>query len=119
MPRDHRRAEPSSPTLVIDPAPDGSAADSKVPIGVGWTRIGRSPSADIRLDDASVSRRHALLIRAPDGALQVLDDRSLSGVHVNGRPVGWATLSDGDELRIGRFRLRIAAALTAASAEAA
>jgi hypothetical protein len=31
-------------------------------IGEGWTRIGRSMTADIRLDDPSVSRRHALVV---------------------------------------------------------
>lgn len=71
----------------------------------GWTRIGRSVAADIRLDDPSVSRRHALVVSEPGEALRVLDDRSLNGVLVNGRPVDWGTLADGDELAIGRFRL--------------
>ncbi|MGZ4174072.1 MAG: FHA domain-containing protein, partial [Solirubrobacteraceae bacterium] len=48
-----------------------------------WTRIGRSLAADIRFDDPTVSRRHALIVRQPDG-LRVLDDRSLNGVFVNG-----------------------------------
>jgi len=42
-----------------------------------WTRIGRSLAADIRFDDPTVSRRHALIVRQPDG-LRVLDDRSLN-----------------------------------------
>src|SRR2546423_874071 len=36
-----------------------------------WTRIGRSLAADIRFDDPTVSRRHALIVRQPDG-LRVL-----------------------------------------------
>ena len=32
------------------------------PLECGWTRIGRSPNADLRLDDPSVSRRHALIV---------------------------------------------------------
>jgi FHA domain len=71
----------------------------------GWTRIGRSATADIRLDDPSVSRRHALIVSEPDEPLRILDDRSLNGVFVNGKRVEWGTLEDGDELAIGRYRL--------------
>jgi hypothetical protein len=73
----------------------------------GWTRIGRSGSADIQLDDATVSRRHALIIRTPDDELRALDDRSLNGLFVNGERVEWAPLVDGDELEIGRYRLYV------------
>src|SRR4030088_768183 len=69
-----------------------------------WTRIGRSLAADIRFDDPTVSRRHALIVRQPDG-LRVLDDRSLHGVFVNGEGVEWSTLADGDEIVIGRHHL--------------
>ncbi len=69
-----------------------------------WTRIGRSLAADIRFDDPTVSRRHALIVRQPDG-LRVLDDRSLNGVFVNGERVEWSTLADSDEIVIGRHRL--------------
>lgn len=71
----------------------------------GWTRIGRSAAADIRLDDPSVSRRHALIVSEQPDSLRVLDDRSLNGVFLNGDLVEWARLSDGDELAIGRYRL--------------
>jgi len=69
-----------------------------------WTRIGRSLAADIRFDDPTVSRRHALIVRQPDG-LRVLDDRSLNGVFVNGQRVEWSPLAHGDEIRVGRHRL--------------
>jgi hypothetical protein len=55
-----------------------------LPIGQGWTRIGRSATADIRLDDPSVSRRHALIVSEQPDSLRVLDDRSLNGVFLNG-----------------------------------
>lgn len=71
----------------------------------GWTRIGRSSAADLQLDDPSVSRRHALIVAEPGKDLHVLDDRSLNGVFVNGKPVEWGTLRDGDELAVGRYRL--------------
>jgi DNA-directed RNA polymerase subunit RPC12/RpoP len=74
------------------------------PLTREWTRIGRSLAADIRFDDPTVSRRHALIVRQPDG-LRVLDDRSLNGVFVNGERVEWSTLADGDEIVIGRHHL--------------
>src|SRR4051812_28041608 len=69
-----------------------------------WTRIGRSLAADVRFDDPTVSRRHALIVRQPDG-VRVLDDRSLNGVFVNGERVEWRVLGDGDEIVVGRYRL--------------
>lgn len=70
-----------------------------------WTRVGRSLAADVRFDDPTVSRRHALLVRQPDG-VRVLDDRSLNGVFVNGERIEWRMLEDGDEIIVGRYRLR-------------
>jgi predicted nucleic acid-binding Zn-ribbon protein len=72
-----------------------------------WTRIGRSLAADVRFDDPTVSRRHALVVRQADG-VRVLDDRSLNGVFVNGERVEWRALHDGDEILVGRYRLRFA-----------
>lgn len=74
-------------------------------LGEDWTRIGRCETAEVCLDDPSVSRRHAIL--ATDGGKppRVLDDRSLNGVLVNGRKVDLAELEPGDELTIGRYRL--------------
>jgi FHA domain/Zinc-ribbon containing domain len=69
-----------------------------------WTRVGRSLAADVRFDDPTVSRRHALLVRQPDG-VRVLDDRSLNGVFVNGERIEWRILADGDEIVVGRYRL--------------
>jgi predicted nucleic acid-binding Zn-ribbon protein len=69
-----------------------------------WTRIGRSLAADVRFDDPTVSRRHALMVRQANG-VRVLDDRSLNGVFVNGERVEWRALRDGDEILVGRYRL--------------
>lgn len=69
-----------------------------------WTRVGRSLAADVRFDDPTVSRRHALLVHQPDG-VRVLDDRSLNGVFVNGERVEWRVLEAGDEIVVGRYRL--------------
>lgn len=69
-----------------------------------WTRIGRSLAADVRFDDPTVSRRHALIVRHPDG-VRLLDDRSLNGVFVNGARIEGRALADGDEIIVGRYRL--------------
>jgi pSer/pThr/pTyr-binding forkhead associated (FHA) protein len=69
-----------------------------------WTRIGRSLAADVRLADPTKSPRHPLIVRGPDG-VRLLDDRSLNGVFVNEERVEWRTLSDGDEIVVGRYRL--------------
>jgi hypothetical protein len=71
-----------------------------------WTRIGRSLAADVRFDDPTVSRRHALIVRQPDG-VRVLDDRSLNGVFVNGERIEGRVLRDGDEIVVGRYRLAL------------
>jgi pSer/pThr/pTyr-binding forkhead associated (FHA) protein len=69
-----------------------------------WTRIGRSLAADVRFDDPTVSRRHALIVHHPDG-VRLLDDRSLNGVFVNGERIDGRLLQDGDEIIVGRYRL--------------
>lgn len=74
------------------------------PITGEWTRIGRSLAADIRLDDPTVSRRHALLVMQDDD-VRLLDDRSLNGVFVNGERVEWCPLRDGDRIVIGKYEL--------------
>jgi pSer/pThr/pTyr-binding forkhead associated (FHA) protein len=83
-----------------------------------WTRIGRSLSADVRFDDATVSRRHALIVNQADG-VRVLDDRSLNGVYVNGRRVEWSPLADGDEIQVGRHSLWFVDTVAVPSAVAA
>jgi len=55
-------------------------------------------------NDPTVSRRHALIVRQPDG-VRLLDDRSLNGVFVNGARVEGKALQDGDEIVVGRYRL--------------
>lgn len=75
-----------------------------IPVEREWTRIGRSLAADVRFDDATVSRRHALVVSQADGT-RVLDDRSLNGVFVNGRRVEWSPLRDGDHVTVGRHTL--------------
>ena len=77
----------------------------------GATRIGRSPTCDICLEDASVSRRHAIVLREEE-SVRILDDRSLNGVWVNGERVTGRLLQDGDVVMIGRNELTYGAPAT-------
>ncbi len=85
---------------------DDGTGPQTVPLADGWTRVGRSLSAQLRLDDPTVSRRHALVYNDDEG-LRILDDRSLNGVFVNGERVELAELCDGDEVAIGRYRVYV------------
>jgi pSer/pThr/pTyr-binding forkhead associated (FHA) protein len=76
-----------------------------VPLLADVMHIGRSPAADVVLDDSSVSRRHALIARRGELTV-ILDDRSLNGIHVNGERVKEATLTDGDVIAVGQVMLR-------------
>jgi predicted RNA-binding Zn-ribbon protein involved in translation (DUF1610 family) len=117
----HTTAEPLGPQETKDPDWLAEARDALVRPGdyvafddgnrvrvvalqEGWTRVGRGLSAHLRIDDPTVSRRHAL-VHCEEGAARVLDDRSLNGVFLNGERIDWHELQDGDEIAIGAFRL--------------
>ena len=76
-----------------------------IPLGSDAMCIGRGLAAELRLDESSVSRRHAILVPRAGGA-RILDDRSSNGTFVNGRRVQQAELSNGDVIVIGRVLLR-------------
>ena len=60
-------------------------------------------TADIRLDDPTVSRRHALIV--PPGRARARARRPhLNGLFLNGERVEWHDLQDGDELVVGRYQ---------------
>ncbi len=66
--------------------------------------IGRSPDAEVFLDDVTVSRNHALLVRRRDG-LYIDDLGSLNGTYVNRRRIDSHRLQNGDELQVGKYKL--------------
>jgi hypothetical protein len=68
------------------------------------THVGRGITADVRLDDHTVSARHAIVV-ARAAAVRILDDRSTNGTVVNGRRVDEAELADGDVVVLGRVVL--------------
>ena len=82
----------------------GPNEGSKYMLDAEVTRAGRHPDSDIFLDDITVSRRHAEIIRRADG-YHVLDVGSLNGTYVNRDRVEDARLTNGDELQIGKFKL--------------
>ena len=83
----------------------GTGETLLIPLGSEVMHIGRGLSADLHLDEKSVSRRHAMLVPRPAGA-RLLDDRSSNGTFVNGRRIVQADLHDGDVLLLGRVVLR-------------
>ena len=64
--------------------------------------IGRSPEADVRIQDRRVSQRHARVVVGADGKVFVEDLGSTNGTYVNGKKVARHTLCDGDKVHIGR-----------------
>lgn len=66
--------------------------------------IGRSPGSDIFLDDITVSRNHALLLKEDD-EFYIQDQGSLNGTYVNRARVEKQRLFDGDQLQIGKYKL--------------
>jgi hypothetical protein len=70
----------------------------------GRMTIGRNPDADIFLDDVTVSRHHALVERTGSEVV-IIDQDSLNGTFVNRRRNERATLRDGDEIQIGKYKL--------------
>jgi pSer/pThr/pTyr-binding forkhead associated (FHA) protein len=101
-----RRAEeslPQQPGRYVEV--QGTDRTLMIPLGDETVRVGRGLGADLRLDESSVSRRHAILVSSAEGT-RILDDRSSNGTIVNGRRVQQADLASGDVVVIGRVVLR-------------
>jgi pSer/pThr/pTyr-binding forkhead associated (FHA) protein len=82
----------------------GPNVGSRFALDADIVRTGRHPESDIFLDDITVSRRHAEIVRE-GGHYQVRDVGSLNGTYLNRERVESAPLADGDELQIGTFKL--------------
>ena len=89
-------------TLVIRSG--GGRAGEAFAIAGDRMTIGRSPEAEVFLDDVTVSRNHALLVRRRDG-LYIDDLGSLNGTYVNRRRIESHKLQNGDELQVGKYKL--------------
>jgi pSer/pThr/pTyr-binding forkhead associated (FHA) protein len=90
------------------------------PIGIaGALTVGRDPRCGLVLHDATVSRRHATLIRGSPAALAIRDEGSLNGTWVNDvRLTASRALRAGDRVRIGSSELAVRGATGAAGQEA-
>ena len=92
----------NGPALVVRSG-GGRAGESFFP-SADRTLIGRSPECDVFLDDVTVSRRHAQLVRDAE-TFTITDLGSLNGTFVNRKRIESAELDDDDELQIGKYRL--------------
>jgi hypothetical protein len=82
----------------------GGRAGESFPIEGDKMTIGRRPDSEVFLDDITVSRDHALLVRR--GSTWYLDDcGSLNGTYVNRERIDSHRLEDGDELQVGKYKL--------------
>jgi pSer/pThr/pTyr-binding forkhead associated (FHA) protein len=95
-------ALPSGSALLV--VKRGPNAGSRFLLDADVTTVGRHPDSDIFLDDVTVSRRHADVVREASGFV-VRDQGSLNGTYVNRTRVEQATLAGGDEVQIGKYRL--------------
>jgi pSer/pThr/pTyr-binding forkhead associated (FHA) protein len=82
----------------------GPGAGSRYLLDTPTVSAGRHPESDIFLDDITVSRRHVEFTRT-EGTYRVADVGSLNGTYVNRDRIDETLLQNGDEVRIGKFRL--------------
>lgn len=95
-------ALPSSSALLI--VRRGADHGARYLLDQDETLAGRHPEADVFLDDVTVSRRHAEFVRTGN-LFSVRDLDSMNGTYLNDVLVSESVLSDGDEVRVGKFRL--------------
>ncbi len=82
----------------------GGRAGESFPLQGDRLTIGRRPDSHVFLDDVTVSRDHAILVRR--GGDYYLDDcGSLNGTYVNRQRIDSHRLADGDELQVGKYKL--------------
>ena len=90
------------PALVVRSG--GGRAGETFPLEAERITVGRSPDCEIFLDDVTVSRKHAVLVRKDNG-YELADEGSLNGTFLNKKRIETAQLEDGDELQIGKYRM--------------
>ena len=78
----------------------------EVPINRDWMVIGRGRSADVEIAEATISRAHAAIGYDGEGFF-MQDLGSTNGTRVNGKRETRVRLGDGDELQLGKLRLRL------------
>jgi Inner membrane component of T3SS, cytoplasmic domain len=102
VPVDPGSVTATGPTLVIRAG--GGRVGESFPLDGERMSIGRRPDSEVFLDDVTVSRDHALLIRRNDH--WYLDDcGSLNGTYVNRSRIESHGLEEGDEVQVGKYKL--------------
>jgi hypothetical protein len=97
-----KQVEAAGAALVIRSG--GGRTGESIALDEEHITIGRRPDADLFLDDVTVSRDHAVLVRR--AADYWLDDcGSLNGTYVNRQRIESQRLQDGDELQVGKYKL--------------
>lgn len=85
---------------------EGFYAGLEVPVDRSWVVIGRGRGADVMIAEPTISRAHAAI--GHDGAAFFVQDLgSTNGTWVNGSRERRAALKDGDEVQMGKLRLRV------------
>ena len=97
------RSSPHEGAALVIRAGGGRVGES-FPLGGERMTIGRRPDSDVFLDDVTVSRDHALLVRR-GGDFHLDDLGSLNGTYVNRHRIDSHRLEDGDELQVGKYKL--------------
>ena len=82
----------------------GGRVGQSFPLAGERMTVGRSPDADVFLDDVTVSRDHAVLVHR-QGGWYLDDSGSLNGTYVNRKRIDSHRLEDGDELQVGKYKL--------------
>lgn len=82
----------------------GPGSGSRFLLDTDLVTVGRHPDSSIFLDDVTVSRRHAEFRRSGQ-TFEVSDTGSLNGTYVNRDRIDAVSLTDGDEVQIGKYRL--------------
>jgi len=66
--------------------------------------IGRDPNSALHLSSGAIDKEHALLVHTEKG-LMVRDLNTAQGTYINGKPIKYATIAEGDSLTIGPFTM--------------
>jgi pSer/pThr/pTyr-binding forkhead associated (FHA) protein len=94
---------PGGATIVVL---EGFYEGLEVPVDRSWVVIGRGRGADVMIAEPTISRAHAAIGYEPPGFF-VQDLGSTNGTWVNGAREKKASLKDGDEIQMGKLRLRV------------
>ena len=98
---DLQHLQESDALLVVVSGPDAGA---QILLDTDVVTVGRSPNADIFLDDVTVSRKHAEFVRTPSG-FTLRDTGSLNGTYVGRQLIDSVELQNGADVQIGKFRM--------------